>query len=173
MNYRDWSLWSWIFWIVLWALIGALLGHLLCGCQSPPDQGQAASGSKVEVDSEGPVDVDAPTITDMEAMAEGAVKADTARDIRTFGIDEGTLAVFTAQLGKATKVAMLVIGIVGCVAIGFGILFLFTDAPDGSVAIKWFNVSYKALALVVALALLAVGALSGVVAALLASLAGL
>lgn len=145
--------------LVLIAVCLILLA-LAFGCAGGADQEAETTATVTGQTEKGDVDIKSLVRSEMERLGAGAVKAGQARDIRTFGLDKGTLALLTTQLSKATGIVVLVIGLVVCITVGFGLLLFFSDAPDGSLHLKWFNVSYKALARTLALALLAIGALA-------------
>ena len=76
---------------------------------------------------------DATSITEMEKMLEGAVKADTARDIRTFGLDPGTRDFLTSSFAKGVKFA----GVVLCVFLGLVLFFANSKEVSNNPTHRW------------------------------------
>ena len=119
-------------WMGLLAAVIAL-AILTAGCGSLPfkDAGPDAKSvaetiAPVEVTAsdEAEVTVDATTTTEAEALASGAVKAETARDIRTFGLDPGTLSLLKDALAgfwRNILIAFLVGSLVVCVGVAASI----------------------------------------------------
>ena len=101
---------------------------IFAGCAGTPEQEVGIRAPVTVATNEGDVDVHATTVTEAEALSAGAVKADTARDIRTFGLDEGTRALLSSALSGFWKQT----GVITCIVFGVG-LFLLTvklDIPE-------------------------------------------
>ena len=101
---------------------------ILAGCAGTPGQEVGIRAPVTVATDEGDVDVHATTVTEAEALSAGAVKAGTARDIQTFGLDEGTRSL----LGDAFKGFWKQTGVVTCVVVGAGLFLLCVklDIPE-------------------------------------------
>jgi len=101
---------------------------VMVGCAGTPKQEVGITAPVTVATDEGDVDVEATTVTEAETMAAGAVKADTAGDIRTFGLDEGTRSL----LGQAFAGFWKQTGVVTCVVVGAGLFLLCVklDIPE-------------------------------------------
>lgn len=95
-------------------------------------------------------DVATTSITEMEKLLAGAVKADTARDIRTFGLAPGTQEFLTSSFVRITKLA----GVVLCVFLGLVLFFANSKEVSNNPTHRWVcRMVGVAVAVVPALAL--------------------